>query len=55
VASPGESSLKAPPAASGLLDRLHEVAVRLDSQRVLLANGAVIALLGLLGIMYLVS
>ena len=55
MASPGESSLKAPPAASGVLDRLHEVAVRLDSRRVLLANGAVIALLGLLGILYLVT
>jgi len=55
VASPGESSLKAPPAASGLLERLQELAVGLDSRSVLLANGAVIALLGLLGILYLVS
>jgi hypothetical protein len=55
VASPGESSLEAPPAAGGLLDRLQELAIRLDSRRVLLANGAVIALLGLLGILYLVS
>jgi hypothetical protein len=55
VASSGESSLKAPPAASGLLERLQELAVRLDSRRVLLANGAVIALLGLLGILYLAS
>jgi hypothetical protein len=55
VASPGESSLKAPPAASGLLDRLQELAVQLDPRRVLLANAVVIALLGLLGILYLVS
>jgi hypothetical protein len=55
VARPGESSVEAGSAASGLLDRLQELAVRLDSRRVLLANGAVIALLGVLGILYLVS
>jgi hypothetical protein len=55
VASSGESSLKAPPAASSPLDRLRELAVRLDSRRVLLANAVVIALLGLLGILFLVS
>ena len=55
MASPGDSSLEAPPTAGGLLDRLQELAVRLDSRRVLLANGVVIALLALLGILYLVS
>jgi hypothetical protein len=55
VASPGESSIKAKASGSDLLDRLLELAVRLDLRRVLLANAAVVALLGLLGILYLVA
>jgi hypothetical protein len=55
VASPGESSVKARPAPSGLLDRLQVLALRLDPRRVVVANGVVIALLGLLGILYLAA
>ena len=54
MASPGATPLKASSTKSGLLDRLQALALGLDPRRVLLANGVVIALLGVLGVLDLV-
>jgi hypothetical protein len=53
VATPGATPLKTRSTATGLLARLHALALRLDPRRVLLANGIIIALLGLLGVLSL--
>jgi hypothetical protein len=53
VATPGTDAASASSPLTSLLDRAQAVALRLDLGRVALANGAVIVLLGVLGVLYL--
>jgi len=54
VASQGTRSVKVSSGPAGLLDQLQALALRLDPRGVLLGNGAAIAFLGVLGVLYLV-